>query len=354
MTKSIPIVLKFGDWPLADRSAWDALFAAREWFDDSGPCVGWSEGTRTKRRQGYGQWLSFLMRMSPAHLTETPSSRVSKDTVQAFVEECEARLAPISVSNLVSDLYVVIHAMSPETDWGWLNHVSKRLTKTARRQSLPPPHDISANEVLHRAVEWIERHDGNHRYAPLTQAIRVRQGLMVAFLVSRPVRRRALLATTLDDHLKVQTDGFHLCYGAEDMKAKRPYEFPLPERLVPFMRRYLEVHRPTLLQGKSCNALWINQCGNALTPDGLSRQLPKDTKRILGVALRPHAFRHIAATYIAETDPKNANIIRDVLGHATLDMANKHYNRAKGIGACNEYQDLITGLRKEGEKVVRK
>lgn len=349
MTNPTPLVLKYEDWPQADRSAWDALFTDGEFFEESGACADWSDGSRKKRRQGYGQWLSHLLRNSPDLLTTPPAERVTKDSVQAYVEECEARLAPKSVQGLISDFYVIIRAVAPDSDWNWLKLASNRLRKKADSQSLPPAPDITAEEVLHRALDWIAKHDGNNRYAHITQAIRFRQGLMIAFLVSRPVRRRTLLATSLEDHITMQSDGMHLYYDEKDLKTKRPHVFPLPKVLIPYMQRYLAVHRPVLLQGKSHNALWVNQYGDPITPDGLSRELPKVTKRMLGLALRPHAFRHIAATYIAETDPEHANIIRDVLGHATLDMSNKHYNRASGISACDAYQEMIVGLIKRGK-----
>jgi site-specific recombinase XerD len=68
--------------------------------------------------------------------------------------------------------------------------------------------------------------------------------------------------------------------------------------------------------------------------------------RHLGIALRPHAFRHIAATSIAEYDPEHVNIIRDILGHASLNMAQKHYNRATGISSCNGLQSIVEDFRK--------
>ncbi|SHK50534.1 Phage integrase family protein [Shimia gijangensis] len=352
MANLIPLVLKYEDWPQVDRSAWDALFTVGKFFEESGACVEWSEGSRKKRRQGYGQWLSFLLRKHPEQLTMSPAERVTKGSVPAYVEECVARLAPKSVHGLISDLCVIIRAVAPDADWDWLNRASNRLRKKADSQSLPPPHDITASKALRHALDWIDIHDGNNRYSHMMQAIRFRQGLMIAFLVTRPVRRRTLLATDLNDHLKMQTDGMHLHYEAKDIKTKRPQDFPLPKVLIPHMQRYLEVHRPVLLQGKSHSALWINQYGDPITPDGFSREFPKVMKRVLGLELRPHAFRHVAATYIAETDPEHANIIRDVLGHTTLNMANKHYNRAKGISACDSYQEMIAGMRKEGGKWV--
>ena len=78
----------------------------------------------------------------------------------------------------------------------------------------------------------------------------------------------------------------------------------------------------------------------------LACHLKDVTREHLGVAFRPHAFRHIAATSIAEYNPQHVGIIRDILGHATLEMAEEHYNRAAGVSACNSLQRMVTRLRK--------
>ena len=57
MSDRVPLVLKLEDWPQADRSAWESLFADGDIFDGAGPCRGWSAVSRKKRAQGYGQWL---------------------------------------------------------------------------------------------------------------------------------------------------------------------------------------------------------------------------------------------------------------------------------------------------------
>ena len=69
-------------------------------------------------------------------------------------------------------------------------------------------------------------------------------------------------------------------------------------------------------------------------------------KRQFGVAKRPDAFRPVAATPIAETDPEHVNIIKDILGHATLAMAEKHYNRATGISSYNGLRSIVEDIRK--------
>lgn len=344
MADRIPIVLKYEHWPEADKSAWQSLFVEGDIFDDIGSCVDWSDGTRRKRRQGYGQWLSYLMRNHPGTLALAPVERIDQSHVRSYIEECEARLKPKSTAGLVLDLYVLAAGMSPERKWSWLGTACKRLQSKADRQSLPAPHAITADRIFEWSLSRLVEVEDDPKLPPLQRAIWFRQPLMIGFLIARPVRRRALLAMTVDGHLDEIGDRYLLKFGAEDMKDGKAREFLLPEALASPMRQYLRQHRPILLRGQTFDALWISQYGCPITEDGLSRELPKVTKRYLGVELRPHAFRHIAATSIAEFDPEHVNIIRDILGHATLNMAEKHYNRAKGLSSCNALQSMISRL----------
>jgi len=79
--------------------------------------------------------------------------------------------------------------------------------------------------------------------------------------------------------------------------------------------------------------------------------MPKITKKYLDIELRPHAFRYITVTSIVEEDPKHFVIILDILGHATLDMAYKHYKLASQISSCNGLQSIIEDIRKNVPKI---
>jgi len=353
MPKQIPLVLKYDHWPQADKSAWDALFASGGLFDDAGPCQAWSEGTRTKHGQGYGQWLSFLKRTAPDQLALPPVQRVTQGAVERYIAECEDRLLPRSTANLVVSLYVVVRAFPDTPDLEWLNTASKRLTNRAKRQSRHKPVEVSANQIVAPCLRQLKALPEMEHLSPATIAIRHRQALMVAFLAMRPVRRRALLSMTVTGHLREVSDGYELRFASEDMKDQKARSFPLPKALVPHMQSYLDQHRPLLLGDKQGSALWINQYGDPITEDGLSRELPKITERLFGVALRPHGFRHVAATTIAEQDPEHVGIIRDLLGHSTDKMANRHYNRATGITACTQYQDVLEQFLEDHAPVER-
>lgn len=162
-----------------------------------------------------------------------------------------------------------------------------------------------------------------------------------------------LLAMQVHQHLVRHGDGFQLCFDAADVKDKKQRAFPLPNDLVEPIQAYLDRRRPVLLRGKQLNGLWISQYGDLPRQDGFSRELPKVVMRQFGVVMRSHAFRHVAATPIAETDLEHVNIIKDIPGHATLAMAEKHYNRATGISRCNGLQSIVEDIRKNVPKIGR-
>ncbi|RMF11689.1 MAG: site-specific integrase [Alphaproteobacteria bacterium] len=342
--EGIPLVLKLEDWPEADRTLLDRLTAKGDIFDDPGPYCDWSRGTRRLRLQGYGQWLSYLARCHAGELHLEPVERIRKDTVAGFIAECDARLKPRSTYNLATSILVIALGAAPGLDWSWLARVQRRLRARLDNETLAQAPAISAGGVFNLALERMRKVERDHALTDLRRAIRFRQALMIAFLIARPVRRRALLAMKIGLHLRETSEGFRLHFPADDMKDRRNHDFPFPPRLIAPMRWYLGMHRPALLGGKTSDHLWIGQYGNPITPDGLSRELPKVTQRILGVELRTHAFRHIVATSIAEVDPEHVGIIRDILGHATLTTSTKHYNRARQIDACNALQRVVRGL----------
>lgn len=346
MTDCIPLVLKYDDWSDADRFAWDNLFTVGTLFTDDGPCQDWSKGSRKMRCQSYGQWLSFLRRTDEAAIACDPSQRVTATRVQAFIVEFEERgRSPRTIKNHVVNLYVISKAMAPLTDWVWLNTAVKRLTYKANRHSLPAPHPIDARQVFQWSLRYMKKTAADDSLSAKKQAIHFRQALLIGFLIAWPVRRRALLAMRVDHHIRSTSDGFTVWFDPEDMKDAKGRNVQLHGALVAPMRAYLDTYRPLLLNGNQTDALWINQYGDGITPDGLSRELPKVMARHLGVGIRTHAFRHIAATTIAEFDPERANIIRDILGHATLATSERHYNRATGISSCNALQSIVEDIR---------
>lgn len=171
MTDRIPLVLKFQNRPDSDRAAWNALFAEGDIFEGAGPCRHWSESSRVKRCQSYGQWLSFLYRHEPAVLDLPPSDRVQLELARRYLAECEARIGSRSVANLFGDLYEVARTFDPEGDWRWLALVSRRLLAKGTRHALPPAPDITSREIWRWTIERLAALEKNRETAALRKAI---------------------------------------------------------------------------------------------------------------------------------------------------------------------------------------
>ncbi len=352
--KTPRLILKPETWPEVDRKAWQALFVEIDLFDGRSPAAHWSEGSRRKREQGYGHWLGFLDRTGRLEPTADPAGRISPEAVRAYVAEEDARCAPTTVYIHVEDLHAVANALDPEADWRWLHTLMTRLRWRLDHNTLKPRASVDARFLLDWALRRMREADADEDLDPLRRAIRYRQALMIGVLIARPFRIRAFIAMEVDEHLAASEHGYLMRFPAELMKDRKAREHPLTESLVEPMRRYLEVHRPCLLQGGERAGLWITQYGEVMTRDGFTRELGKITLREFGETLRPHAFRHIAATSIATDDPEHVGIIADVLGHASSQMAEKHYNRARGVEALASYQSLMEDLRKQAKRRFRR
>lgn len=189
-SKPVRLVLKFEDWPYADQKQWAALTASGTLFDD-GPFASWSAGTARFRRQGYGQWLSYLARHHPQTLGQAPPDRITERTVRGFVEECRARLKGRSTHNLITSVLVLAMALAPDRDWQWLQRVQARLRLGMDDSALAARAPISAFDIFEWSLGRLKEVESLDYVTDFKRAIQFREALMIGFLIARPVRRRA-------------------------------------------------------------------------------------------------------------------------------------------------------------------
>jgi site-specific recombinase XerD len=218
---------------------------------------------------------------------------------------------------------------------------------------LKPRLGIEASDIYAWALKRMANINDVEGVSEVRRAALFRDGLMVGLLIATTLRLRTFIAIDLEEHVVRGAEGFGLKFEPADMKDKRAHEFVLPAGLTEPMRRYLAVFRPTLLRGKTSPRLWITHHGKPFTYAGFQRQLPQLTLQEFGMELRPHAFRSIAATSIATEDPEHVSIIADVLRHSTLAMSQKHYNRANGVKAMSDLQQVVGELRRDGKRRER-
>ena len=305
-------------------------------------------GRSASRRTGTG-WPSALAEASIVQSHDV-TARATEETVKAFLEYELARCKPRTALMHAEDLFSIFRSMAPEKDWAWLLRIVERMRINVGEAELKPRLPISAHDLYAWSLKRIENIDRDEKSTPeLRRAARFRDALMVGVLIATTFELRTFIAIDIEKHLSMPPGKVVLSFGREDMKDRKPHEFELPAQLVEPMRRYLMEFRKLLLRGNSSTGLWITQYGKPFTYHGFGGQLPLLTLKEFGVALRPHAFRSIAATSIAAEDPEHVNIIADVLRHSTLRMSEKHYNRANGVRAISDLQKMVQERRREAE-----
>lgn len=347
----IPLVRKLADWPDEDRRLWLRCLTPGGLFEvTNGAFAGWSQGTRRVHAQGYGSWLSHLERLRPDLIAAAPADRVTPETVSAFIEKGQTRLAPRSIVTQLTALASIIRGFAPDRNWAWLWRALDRFQAQSGPQVLKPPLPLTARDLFRWSLRQLERLSAAHMPHSRSTALAFRQALSVGLLISCPVRARAFTAMTVSRHLDLSSGRIILDFAPEDMKDRKARRLFVPEPLAPFLRAYLDTHRPLLLSEQTSDALWISLRGRPLSQDDFTKGLALLTQREFGRALRPHAFRHIAATSIATSDPAHAGIIRDILGHATVRMAEAHYNRATAREASQRLQAVLRSKRKQAPR----
>lgn len=359
--RPLPLVLKFADWPAQDRAAWNAALEDEGPFSQSGAFAHLREGTLKRYRQDYGHWLSFIARNHPALLDAAPAQRVSEPVVREFIEETSNRpscrrskaggvqlVSFRTLANHLQGLHTVMRAFNAPQDLSWLKLAARRIYILSDPYSLKPPIPLSASEVRTWALSRLAEVHGGYPADPIARAVAFRQALSIGLLISAPERLRAFSGLTVAQVVFPDADRVRIDFPGEDTKNNKDRSIPVQGTLVLWLRIYLDHYRNVLLRGASSDALWIGRDGVPLTYDGFGSGLELVMEREFGIRLRPHAFRTISASSTAAMLPEQVGIIREILGHATLEMAERHYIRVSNVRACRSYQEVVTGIRKGG------
>jgi hypothetical protein len=274
-------------------------------------------------------------------LTEPLEERVGAERARAYVEAVARRVKPMSVAAEIGHLVLAVSAMAPEVDWKWLRRwqyqYQKRAQSRDKRQKLVHPRRlIDLGLLLMDGAEGLP----NYKKA----ARQFRDGLLIALLAARPLRRRAFSSLCLDRHVHRVGLRFVLAIDADDTKTGQGYDFELPELLAPYFTRYLANYRLRFPQAAAEQALWLSSKGGQLGAQAIYDLVCRRTREAFGFAINPHMFRDIAATAIARDAPEQVAIARDLLTHAKLDTTVRYYTHSQTIEAGRAYGALLDQL----------
>jgi integrase/recombinase XerD len=317
-------------WPPADRERWLRITMAIDFFDAAATAAHWSAKTRSQAQAAYGRWLSFLNREFPATLRSSLEDRADRARVRAYVEALAARIKPMSIAAELGHLILALRKLAPSTDWSWLRQWQYRYEKAAvprekRYKMVHPSRLVELGRTLMDSANSCQR--------KIDRACQYRDGLLIALLAYRPLRRRSLAELRLDTHLQRIGNGYVLAMRGENTKSGQALEFPVPEPLVPYLTCYLAHYRLLFPHRQDEQALWLSAKGGALTGHAIYLRVCRRTETAFGVAIHPHLFRAIAATTIVRDAPEQLLVARDLLTHASVDTTLRHYAQAQSVVA---------------------
>jgi integrase len=181
----------------------------------------------------------------------------------------------------------------------------------------------------------------------MADAIRYRDGLMIALVGFIPLRPKNLAAIEIGRDLVKEGENWFIILSAEDTKTKIPIDFQVPKVLQPYLATYLDHARPRMLRRPACNALWVSAKGGALSYSAVGPVFTRHTTRRLGIRIAPHDARDAAATTWAIAAPDQIGVARDLLTHSELRTLTRHYNRARGIEASRAHAQLLATIRQK-------
>ena len=129
-------------------------------------------------------------------------------------------------------------------------------------------------------------------------------------------------------------------HDAEEVKNEEPLRFRLPDQTVAMLEAYLRDWRTKLCSSASP---WLFPAvdGSCINPKTMAYAIGAQSKRVLGVAVTPHQYRHVSAELFLQDNPEALFTVSQHLGHRDVNTTRRYYARSKQRQASRHYQEHI-------------
>ena len=271
-TKGVPyeafkrLYLPYADWPEDDRTRWEAAFkAGNDLFDDRDlqPISRSGRGCSYSMPMENFSLFSRLVTVacSRALPLNGSTARSSKTMSSGNQRSCGG----ITLGIYLYHLWFTLRYICPSEDWSWLLTISKRISGSGETKATETSSGNKRDSLCAR-----HRIDGPCSSPAVSQPrageckLPIRDGLIIALLALIPLRRRTLAALRIGKHLVRSGDQWVLDIPAEDIKTKRPLEYPISAELSERIDIYLNQIRPRILGAGTHDYLWASSRGRPM------------------------------------------------------------------------------------------
>jgi len=344
----MPIAL----WPEEDRALWLQALELDDPFLEFGKRAHLRSISNHKVEKGYGRYLTCLKRHEPEALKDRACERINRNRVKRFVMDMEAEgNRKMTLLARLQELHSIAVILDPGNSFQFIKDFEARIrhrTETSRHEGRS---FTATDELLSLGLKLMQ--NAGQQTTNRLKAIDYRDGLLIALLAVRPMRRKNFAALKLDKNV-VQLDGvWRIRLSPEETKTHNRIDVEWPSELVEPLETYLAVHRPILMaivgrwHKPIDDALWISSNGSPLTEMAFYQQVTKRTAEAFGKPVNPHAFRHSAASTLACEDPAHVRISATILGHSRFQTTEQYYIMAQQAQAHDAFVKLMLAVRKQ-------
>lgn len=330
--------LPFEEWPEKLQADWQLAVQSGNFLEDAGAIAHWKASTQKSTKYAVGHFLGQEFR-HPWHLLSLPELALD-DRIDFWILRLSKTHSARSIATMLGKLQLVCNAIYPQHNWSYLKNRHRHFEKEAE-PSIKAHRMVPAHALLELGYKLMKN---VHHLPPKEQPVIFRDGLMIALLASRPIRRRNLAAIRIGTHLVNRNEQWHLQFSKEETKNRRHLAFPWPTHLVHYLEVYLEKYRPKFPCADEHDGLWASYKKGALKSEGVYDRVVLHTKAEFGHSVNPHLFRDCAATTLVTEKPEQALAAKNLLGHAKLETTEKYYLQGQTLDGVRQYQQLLAHL----------
>lgn len=336
-----------GEWPQADRSAWEEALRPGLRLRPGGAGSRLGVISREIYARRYGAFLGFLQRAGCLDLCALAAAQVTPAAVEAYRAERAGRVSSVTLYNDIAKLHRAARLLAPGRDFSWLAGIEKDLALLRQPRSkfdrlVFSDQLVEAGLTLVAEAETFARHD-------LDRARAIRNGFMITLLALCPIRLKNFAALEIGSTFRVIDVRWWITLPHHVTKTRRIDERAVPEMLDECIETYLAVARPILMGSKpAIDALWISSTsGQQMTMKNLGSLISRVTLQTLGVDVSPHLFRTAAASTAAAYGASTPHLASALLNHTDPRVTEQHYIRASSTNACRTYAEITMKLVNE-------
>lgn len=346
--------MRLDEWPAADQEIWRMALGPADILGPGGERRRHAALSNRLVETSYGRWLGWLSHAGLLDAVAAPADRISPEAVRAYLQALSLYNSTATQARRLEELFIFASLADGGRDWNWI----RQLRATVRWRHRPTRDKrsriVGAEDLVALGQSLMQQAEAGGCRPDWRRALDFRDGLVIALLALRPLRRANFVLLRLGHHLVQRGEAHWVLIDGPDTKTGMPIEFPWPASLDDALADYLRRWRPALLaRGALCNSrvsiatddLWVSSSGRPLDPQGLFDLTRKHTQAAFGRSVSPHRFRDCAATSIALEDPKHIRIASQILSHRSIATTERHYNQARSVEAARVWQTTLARLR---------